>query len=184
MLKDYRESFADDLRDPESPREYLAAAYEEGADGMIRAQREIAPAADGARPSRYRSLTEGGDVSLNAVQTALQTLGLDFAIVRAAPLLFLLPNRDAVRLVTTDKQGLLVMVASLQEVNPITTYQVNEAMLLSNTPRSGVCSKILERFWLSDTVKRVFHDRFDKGYDTKCPDIRKLCHRCFHCLSC
>jgi DNA-binding phage protein len=77
MLKDYRESFAAELRDPEFPREYIAAAYEEeGADGVIRALREISPAADGARHSRFRSLTEGGDMSLNAVQTALQTLGL------------------------------------------------------------------------------------------------------------
>ncbi len=45
MLKEFRESFAADLLNPDFQREFIAAAYEEeGPDGVLAALREIAVA--------------------------------------------------------------------------------------------------------------------------------------------
>ena len=92
MLKDFRESFAPALNDPEFQREFIAAAYEEeGVEGVLRALREIAAAsrrmtkiADSAgvsRTSLYRSLRQGSNPAFKTVVAVLNTLDLDFAVV-------------------------------------------------------------------------------------------------------
>ncbi|WP_309717356.1 addiction module antidote protein [Armatimonas sp.] len=92
MLKDFRASFAPLLSDPEFQREFLAALYEEkGAEGIFEGLREIATAtkkmpeiaesAGVARTSLYRSLSLGGNPNFKTVRAALNTLGMDFAIV-------------------------------------------------------------------------------------------------------
>ena len=92
MLKDFRESFAPLLSDPDFLREFLAALYEEkGAEGIFEGLREIATAnkkmpdiaesAGVARTSLYRSLSPGGNPNFKTVRAALNTLGMDFAIV-------------------------------------------------------------------------------------------------------
>lgn len=96
MLKDFRESIAPLLNDPEFQREFIAAAYEEeGAEGVIRALREIASAnrsmtkvarsAGVARTTLYRSLSRSGNPAFKTVRAALNALGLDFAIIRKKP---------------------------------------------------------------------------------------------------
>jgi probable addiction module antidote protein len=92
MRKDFRESFAPLLGDPEFQREFLTALYEEkGAEGIFEGLREIATAtkkmpeiavaADVARTSLYRSLSPRGNPNFKTVRAALNTLGMDFAIV-------------------------------------------------------------------------------------------------------
>ena len=92
MLKDFRESFAADLADPEFQRALIAAAYEEeGADGVFRALGEVAAArrrmagiaaeAGVSRTSLYRSLRRGGNPAFKTVRAALNALDLDIAIV-------------------------------------------------------------------------------------------------------
>jgi probable addiction module antidote protein len=92
MLKDFRESFAGDLRDPEFQKELIASAYaEEGPDGILNALRLIGSAnrdmtrlaaqAGVARTSLYRSLRPQANPAFKTVRSALNALGLDFAIV-------------------------------------------------------------------------------------------------------
>lgn len=84
MLKDFRESFAANLRDPEFQRELVTVAYEEeGPEGVLRALREIAAAED--TPSAYALTGQSPkDSGFQAVRDALNALDLDFAIVRKA----------------------------------------------------------------------------------------------------
>ena len=92
MLKAYRETIANDLKDPEFQREFLTAMYEEGgAEGVVQGLREIAIAtrsmgqvasvAGVARTTLYRSLSRNGNPAFKTVHAALDTLGLEIAIV-------------------------------------------------------------------------------------------------------
>jgi probable addiction module antidote protein len=92
MRKDFRESFAPLLSDPEFQREFLAALYEEkGAEGIFEGLREIATttkkipeiaaAAGVARTNLCRSLSPGENPNFKMVQATLNMLGMDFAIV-------------------------------------------------------------------------------------------------------
>jgi probable addiction module antidote protein len=91
-LKNARESFHADLADPEFQREFLLAMQEEGGvDGLLEGLREIALAtgqmtqiasrARVARTSMYRSLASGSNPAFKTVHAALETLGLELAIV-------------------------------------------------------------------------------------------------------
>jgi DNA-binding phage protein len=88
MLKDFRESFKADLLDAEFQREFIAAAYEEeGAEGVIRALREVAAAyhnrpgaAEETSALEYETLER--NPAFTTVRAALNALGLDLMIVR------------------------------------------------------------------------------------------------------
>ena len=91
-LKDARESFQADLNDPEFGREFLQAMYEEGGvDGLLQGLSELARATGGmsevasragvARTSLYRSLSAEGNPAFKTVHAALETLGLELALV-------------------------------------------------------------------------------------------------------
>jgi hypothetical protein len=87
MLKDFRESFAADLRDPDFQRELVTIAYEEdGTAGVLQALREIANAEQ--RPLKQVTETDslptvGNDsYDFQTVRDALNDLDLDLAIVR------------------------------------------------------------------------------------------------------
>jgi probable addiction module antidote protein len=91
-LKSVRESFQDDLADPEYQREFLIAMQEEGGiDGLLEGLREIALAtgqmgkvaseAKVARTSLYRSLSAKGNPAFRTVHAALESLGLELTVV-------------------------------------------------------------------------------------------------------
>lgn len=89
MLKDFRESFEADLRNPEFQREFIAAAYEEeGPEGIVRALGEIASVTqDSLTAPRLTSHARtsrrlAGGPTFKTVRAALNALDLDFAIVR------------------------------------------------------------------------------------------------------
>lgn len=93
MLKDFRESFAADLRDPEFQREFIAAYYEEeGVEGLLRALSVIAdanrdqaaptPSNDSARTASRRSIVRRTNPAFRTVRAALNALDLDLTIVR------------------------------------------------------------------------------------------------------
>ena len=92
MLKNVREILASDLQDPEFQREYLIALYEDaGVEGILQGLREIglatgrmsemAQKAGVARTTLYRSLSTNGNPAFKTVHAALETLGLDLALV-------------------------------------------------------------------------------------------------------
>lgn len=96
MLKDFRESIAPLMNDPEFQREFIAVAYEEeGTEGVIRALREIASAnrsmtkvarsAGVARTTLYKSFGPQGNPAFKTVRAALNALDLDLAIIRKEP---------------------------------------------------------------------------------------------------
>ena len=106
MLKYFREIFAADLRDTEFQREFIAAAYEEGGpDGVVQALREVASAnrggpspersLDTSRTLLCRSLSDGDNPTFKMVRSALNAVGLDFAVVPKQA--FLLDSQESAR---------------------------------------------------------------------------------------
>ena len=53
----------------------------------------------------------------------------------------------------------LVVVTCLKEVDSIVADQVHEPMLLREATRPSPCEEIFQRFWLTDSVKGISHDR-------------------------
>ncbi|MDQ2687358.1 MAG: hypothetical protein M3Y28_05770 [Armatimonadota bacterium] len=93
MLKDFRESFAGDLHDPEFQREFIAAYYEEeGFDGLLRALKVITDAKrdrqaaaenpEAARPPGGHKRARRLDPAFRSVRAALNALDLDLTVVR------------------------------------------------------------------------------------------------------
>ncbi|MDX1932566.1 MAG: hypothetical protein SFU56_08180 [Capsulimonadales bacterium] len=96
MLKDIREILTEDLTDPTFQQAFLMAMYEEGGtEGVLEGLREIALAtgrmgeiarnAGIARTTVYRSLSKNGNPAFRTVRAALNTLGLDLAVVPKTP---------------------------------------------------------------------------------------------------
>ena len=54
------------------------------------------------------------------------------------------------------------MISGLQEVDTIGTYEINNSMLLSQSPRPGAGSKIFQRLGLSDATEWITQDRFNQ----------------------
>ena len=57
------------------------------------------------------------------------------------------------------------MVAGLEEVDAIVSNEVDEPMLLGQTPEPDVGTEVPKRFRLSEPREWVGHDSFDKGED-------------------
>lgn len=57
------------------------------------------------------------------------------------------------------------MVAGLEEVDAIVSNEVDEPMLLGQTPGPDVGTEVPKRFRLSEPREWVGHDSFDKGED-------------------
>lgn len=62
---------------------------------------------------------------------------------------------------------LRIMVARLQEIDPIVTYHVDEPMFLRNTARPDIPTEIFEWFWFPNPAKWIAYDRFYQGQDAK-----------------
>lgn len=45
----------------------------------------------------------------------------------------------------------------------ILSDDVNQTILLRDPPRPYICTQILERFWLVNTVERIAHNGFNHG---------------------
>jgi len=60
------------------------------------------------------------------------------------------------------------MVASLQEINAILAYEVDNTVLLRQTTRPGSESKILQRLRLSDPIEWIVHNRLDQIEGSNC----------------
>jgi hypothetical protein len=52
------------------------------------------------------------------------------------------------------------MVPGLQEINSVIAHEINDAMLLRQSPRPTAKCKILERFGLAIAIKRVTQNQF------------------------
>ncbi|GIW02116.1 MAG: hypothetical protein KatS3mg058_3519 [Roseiflexus sp.] len=44
----------------------------------------------------------------------------------------------------------------------ILSDDVNQTILLRDPPRPYICTQILERFWLVNTLERIVHNGFDQ----------------------
>lgn len=91
-LKDFNETFRDELRDPEFAAEYLEAALEEDLETFLLALREVTEANGGmtnlskmtslGRESMYKSLSANGNPQFKNLQVILKALGLRFSVMR------------------------------------------------------------------------------------------------------
>ena len=91
-LKDFNETFEDELRDPEYAASYLQYALEDGTETFLIALRDVAKANGGmsqlaeatalGRESMYKALSEDGNPKIKTVQTILKALGLRLSIAR------------------------------------------------------------------------------------------------------
>ena len=78
LLKDFNETFADELRDPDFAAAYLQAALEdEGVEAFLLALRDVAQAnGEAAEPA------EADGREFKALNSVLHTYGMRFAILR------------------------------------------------------------------------------------------------------
>ena len=93
-LKDFNETFAYELRDPDYSSAYLEASLDEGPETFLIALREVAKANGGmtgvaktaalGRESLYKALSENGNPEFKTVQSVLNALGMRFSVTRAA----------------------------------------------------------------------------------------------------
>ena len=90
MLKDFNETLAADLQDPEFVAGYLQAALEDGPEVFLVALRNVVKANGGmtrlseqaslGRESLYKALSEKGNPEFRTVQAVLSSLGLHFSV--------------------------------------------------------------------------------------------------------
>jgi len=91
-LKDFRETFLEELRQPEFAAGYLQAALEENdLDTFLVALRDVVQANGGmekavretalARDTLYKSLSESGNPQFSTVQAVLKSVGLQVSII-------------------------------------------------------------------------------------------------------
>ena len=59
------------------------------------------------------------------------------------------------------------MVAALEEVDSLSPDEVDDPMLLGQTPRPEIRPKMLERPGLPDADERIAHDRLDQFKDAQ-----------------
>ncbi len=95
-LKDFNETFEQELNDPEYAASYLEYALEDGMETFLIALREVAKANGGmsrlaeattlGRESMYKALSEDGNPKIKTVQTVLKALGLRLSITPDIPL--------------------------------------------------------------------------------------------------
>jgi hypothetical protein len=52
------------------------------------------------------------------------------------------------------------MITSLQKIDPIICYDIDEAMLLRNAARPDTSPQVFERFWFAHTAEGIAHGRF------------------------
>ena len=94
ILRDFNETFAYELRDPEFAVSYLKACLEhETVDAFLIALKEVAQANGGmtklaetaglGRESLYKSLSAQGNPEFKTLESVLNALGMRFSIVRA-----------------------------------------------------------------------------------------------------
>lgn len=91
-VKDFNETFDNELREPDFAAAYLAATLEDGLDTFLIALRDvtrahggmagIAAAADLNRESLYRALSEGGNPRVRTLSSVLKALGLKLSVAR------------------------------------------------------------------------------------------------------
>src|SRR5438309_405841 len=91
-LKDFNETFDDQLRDPEYAAAYLQYALDDGTETFLIALRDVARANGGmsrlaeatalGRESMYKSLSQAGNPKIKTIQTVLKALGLRLTIAR------------------------------------------------------------------------------------------------------
>jgi len=97
-LKDFNETFADELQDPNFAAAYLEAALEEeGVETFLAALQAVAKANGGmtqlsrtaslSRESMYKALSEQGNPEFRTLNSVLQAFGMRFSIRRSTPLL-------------------------------------------------------------------------------------------------
>ncbi len=94
-LKDFNETFTEELRDREFAAEFLRASLAEGTEAFFVALREVAKANGGmpkvasdsslGRESLYKALSENGNPEFKTLQQVLESLGLRFSIQTAEP---------------------------------------------------------------------------------------------------
>ena len=93
ILKDFNETFADELREPEFVAAYLSAALEyEGLETFFAALGHVAKANGGmtklaqatslGRESLYKTLSEQGNPEFRTLSAVLGALGLRFSVIR------------------------------------------------------------------------------------------------------
>ncbi len=93
-LKDFNETFAVELRDPQFAATYLEYALEDGGvETFLVALRNVAKAQGGmtqiaqatalGRESLYKTLSEQGNPEFKTLQAVLGALGMRFSITRA-----------------------------------------------------------------------------------------------------
>ena len=58
-----------------------------------------------------------------------------------------------------------VVVSALQEIDAIVAHEVDDAVLLRESPRPGVSCEMAQRLRFADPAKRVSHDIFDENED-------------------
>ena len=58
----------------------------------------------------------------------------------------------------------LVVVAGLEEVNPLVTNEVHDPVLLRDAAGPGAWRQVLERFGLSNSREGIAEDRLNKAY--------------------
>ncbi len=91
-LKDFRETFLEELSQPEFAAGYLQAALEENdLDTFFVALRDVIQANGGlektaretaiARENLYKTLSENGNTQFSTVQTVLKSVGLQVSII-------------------------------------------------------------------------------------------------------
>ena len=93
LLKDFNETFQDELLDPEFAASYLEAALQEGGrETFLIALKDIAAAQGGmtrlakqtslGRESLYKSLSEQGNPEFRTVLAVMDALGLRLSVAR------------------------------------------------------------------------------------------------------
>ena len=93
MLKDFLETFSDELRDPDFAAEYLRVALEEdGMEGFLMALRdvikanggmsEVAKSAGLGRESMYKALSAQGNPEFKTVCAVLKALGMHLTVAK------------------------------------------------------------------------------------------------------
>jgi probable addiction module antidote protein len=91
-LKDFNETFASELKDPEFQAEYLKAALADSPEAFLVALREVAQANMGmgqlaqrtgrGRESMYKALSRTGNPGFAAVSSMLEAMDLEFSVRR------------------------------------------------------------------------------------------------------
>jgi len=60
------------------------------------------------------------------------------------------------------------VVSRLQEINPIITHQIDQAVLLRQPPRSCPGREVAQRLRLADALEGVAQDGFDQVKGAQC----------------